>query len=92
MATITIFGVTTSVNSLVTTLLLLCIFFTFFSVTIELGGALSPQTVASNNLSCNETAAVAAPATDQSQTIAFKPGVQHYLTAAEGQLAGKAGA
>jgi sensor histidine kinase regulating citrate/malate metabolism len=86
MTTITIFGVTTSVNSLVTTLLLLCIFFTFFSVTIELGGALSPQTVASNNLSCNETA------TDQSQTVAFKPGVRNFVTAAEGRFAGNAGA
>jgi hypothetical protein len=86
MTTITLFGVTLSVNSLVTSLLLLCIFFTFFSVTIELGGALSPQTVASNSLSCNATAA------DQSQTVAFKPGVQNFLTSAEGQFAGRASA
>ena len=52
--TIPILDIEISINTLITVIILLCIFFTFFSVTIELGGNLSPQYVADDENDCNQ--------------------------------------
>lgn len=52
--TIPLLDINISTNTLVSTIVLLCIFFTFFSVSIELGGNLSPQNVADENNDCNQ--------------------------------------
>lgn len=53
---IPILNIEISVNTLITVIILLCIFFTFFSVTIELGGNLNPATVAEEDSNCNDIA------------------------------------
>ena len=41
-----------SLNTLIATILFLCIFFTFFSVSLELGGNLNPKVAAADDSNC----------------------------------------
>ena len=50
--TIPFFEVTLSINTLIAIVLLLAIFFTFFSVTVEIGGTLTGMTTGES--SCNQ--------------------------------------
>ena len=50
--TIPILDIEISLNTLIATILFLCIFFTFFSVSLELGGNLNPKVAASEDSNC----------------------------------------
>ena len=84
--TIPLLDIDISVNTLISTILLLCIFFTFFSVTFELGGNLSLQSVVDEESSCNQdgTPQVA------NFTTKWKHGITNMFTEMENTMGGNA--